>query len=120
MLENIYKKLSKNLHKKIKNPTRKTIVQYKTKNVQSSLNFSGHQLVSIPNNIFSQQEAQDLWLDDNIIKEIPSSIIGLTKLRRLSLYKNCLESLPEAIFQLNSLERLNISMNKISSLSSNI
>ena len=53
-----------------------------------ALNLSHKQLSSIPEEIFTQGALEEIWLEENLIKEIPADIVRLSRLKSLSVYKN--------------------------------
>ena len=52
-----------------------------------TLNLSNQQLSNVPEDVFSHSSLEELWLDDNQIRELPDAIAQLSALKRLSIYK---------------------------------
>lgn len=84
-------------------------------NISQSLDLTGIQLTFVTDEILAHTDLEELWIDENQIKEIPEEISHLIHLKRLNAYKNQLRMLPESLFNLKKLERINFSVNNLSS-----
>lgn len=92
-------------------PTQQVPVSGKT------LDLSGRGLTSIPMDVFSRTDLQQLDLSNNRLTGAPQSQIGqLKNLKSLDLSGNQLTGLPAELGQLNKLETLNVANNKLTGL----
>jgi len=77
------------------------------------LTLSSYQLLSLPDNIGSLINLEDLWAGYNFLETIPTTFENLKKLKRLSLSNNKLTFLPEEITNLKELELLALDKNPL-------
>lgn len=86
-------------------------IQYFTR--LTGLKLSG-KIQSLPLELMTLPNLEELWLWNNELKSIPSEICQLQKLRCLSLSDNQLTCLPPSIQQMQNLESLFLGKNPIS------
>jgi len=75
-----------------------------------------NQIKTLPPEIGSLVKLRILWLHNNKIETIPSEIRSLSNLRILWLHNNQIETLPPEIGSLSNLQRLYLHNNKIKTL----
>lgn len=86
-----------------------------------TVDLSNTKLTSIPADVFTKVDTQQLNLSHNMIEgALPSAIADLTQLQILDLSNNDITDLPPQIGALSALEVLNLSNNKLTNLPSEI
>lgn len=84
-----------------------------TLNESKSLDASGRQLTTLPDDILSQTELTSLNLSNNQLTTLPDSIANLTRLETLNIENNRLEHVPDGLKKMTWLKSLDISNNRI-------
>lgn len=81
-----------------------------------SLDLSGFELQTVPEDVFDLDHLTSLDLSDNSLKSIPAKIEALCILVDLRISDNNLTKIPQTIGKLTRLERLDLDNNNLSSL----
>lgn len=79
----------------------------------SSLDASGRQLTTLPDDILRQTELTSLNLSNNQLTTLPDDFANLRQLETLNIENNRLEHVPEALKRMTWLTSLDISNNRI-------
>ncbi|KAI8761164.1 malignant fibrous histiocytoma-amplified sequence 1 [Biomphalaria glabrata] len=77
-------------------------------------------LATIPEALFSLEDLEELYLNDNYFTDIPEGVCGLVKLTQLCMKRNSLLRISDKFYQLRYLERLNLSDNYLDSIAPGI
>jgi len=83
------------------------------KSASTTLDLSGLQLTSVPEEVWELTNLTILRLSENQLKSLPKEIERLTNLTTLYLYDNQLRSLPSEIGKLTNLTTLNLFNNQL-------
>ena len=89
-------------------------------NVFSSVAIDGLNLSTLPDELFSLEDINNLDISRNRLSTIPLEICQYTKLRKLHLGSNEFTELPLCLFRLKQLTHLYINDNKISTIPAEI
>jgi len=84
-----------------------------TQNGNNSLDASGRQLTTLPDDILRQTELTSLNLSNNQLTTLPDEFANLTQLETLNIENNRLEHVPESLKRMTWLKSLDISNNRI-------
>lgn len=84
-----------------------------TRNESKSLDASGRQLTTLPDDILSQTSLTSLNLSNNQLTTLPDDFAQLTRLETLNIENNRLEHVPDGLKRMTWLKSLDISNNRI-------
>ena len=85
-----------------------------------TLDFSHLKLEDVPAEVFQRERTlEELYLDNNSIKDLPRQLFHCTGLRVLSLSDNDIQTIPSAIASLINLKRINLNKNTIQDIPDN-
>ncbi|KAH9514822.1 hypothetical protein Btru_023724 [Bulinus truncatus] len=77
-------------------------------------------LATIPEALFSLEDLEELYLNDNFFTEIPEGVCGLVKLTSLCVKRNSLLRLSPELYKLRYLENLDLSDNFLDNIPADI